>query len=111
MKLRSEAIERRDHLRMRWRLPCALLVEGQRHDGIVRELSTGGLFVETEAKLSLGTEAIVAFNTPDGKRFVLEASIPHSRTVPQSLDSVMPGGVGMRVEDPPQTFVTWVKSQ
>ena len=111
MQLRSKTIERRDHLRMRWRLPCALLVEGQRHDGIVRELSTGGLFVETEAKLSLGTEAIVAFDTPDGKRFVLEASVPHSRTVPQSLCSVMPGGVGMRVDDPPRTFLAWVEGQ
>jgi len=109
MQQRDEAIERRDFVRMRWALPCALLVEGRKYEGTVRDLSSGGLFVETHAELPEGAGAVVAFNVPDGTRFVLEASIPRQRAVlPRSLDGATPGGLGMRVIDPPRAFLTWV---
>ena len=64
-----ESLERRVQPRMRQELPCVLLVEGCRHRGMVRDISAWGLFVQTPGELPRAADAIVAFRTPEGKRF------------------------------------------
>ena len=71
-------------------------------------LSAHGFFVETSADLPRGTGAIVAFSTPEGRRFVLEASVPHHRPVSRSLATLVPHGVGLRIVDPPADYLRWV---
>ena len=108
MRRMVEALERRDHPRVRRRLPCSLLIDGCGHRGAVADLSPHGFFVETSAELPRGAGAIIAFSTPEGRRFVLEASVPHHRPVSRSLATLVPHGVGLRVVDPPADYLRWV---
>jgi len=102
-----ESLERRDRPRVRLELPCALQIEGRRHRGLVRDISARGLFVQTPGELPPGANAIIAFRTPDGRRFVLETSVPHRQQVSNSLASLDVGGVGLRIEDPPSAYLRW----
>lgn len=111
MRRLMEALERRDQARRRRRLPCSLLVDGRRHGGVVRDLSPGGLFVQTAAELPAGTGAIVWFRTPEGERFVLEATVPHRRRVPRSLTWATSGGVGLCIQDPPKAYLRWAEGR
>jgi hypothetical protein len=105
----AEALERRDQPRVRGELPCALLVEGRRHRGLVQDLSPWGLFVRTPGDLPAGADAIVTFWTSEGRRFVLEASVPHRRCVSLSLDSLSPRGVGLHIQNPPTAYRRWIE--
>jgi len=109
MKQLVDPLERREHPRVLRRLPCTLLVDGHVHRGSVWDLSTHGFYVETGAELQPRSGAVVAFDTPDGERFVLEASAPHKRPVAHSLADLLPGGVSLRIEDPPQAYQRWVE--
>ena len=104
-----DLLERRDQPRMRRELPCTLLVEERRHRGLVRDVSTGGLFVQTSGDLPPGSEAIVSFCTPEGQRFVLETSVPYRRAVSHSLAAHSAGGVGLRIQAPPTGYCRWVE--
>jgi hypothetical protein len=105
----ADWLERRDQPRTRRELPCTLLVEERRHRGLVRDVSTGGLYVQTPGDLSPGSDAIVSFRTSDGQRFVLEASVPYRRAVSHSLAAHSPGGVGLRIQAPPAGYRRWVE--
>jgi len=102
-------LDRRETVRFKHRIPCAVMVNGGRHSGVVRDLSARGLFVEIPATLALGTPAVVAFQTTEGARFVLEASVPNQRHIPHSLKRLVPGGVGLRLVAPPSTYQRWVE--
>lgn len=108
MKQLADPLERRRHPRVLRRLPCKLLVKGRVHHGSVWDLSTHGFYVETRTELSPRSGAIVAFDTPDGKRFVLEATVPNKRSVAHSLADLLPSGVGLHIEDPPPAYQRWV---
>jgi len=104
-----ESLERREQPRKRRELPCTVLVEERRHRGLVRDVSTGGLFVEIPGGLSPGSDAIVSFRTPRGQRFVLEASVPYRRAVSHSLAAHTAAGVGLRIQAPPAGYRRWVE--
>jgi hypothetical protein len=104
-----EALERRERPRLRRELPCILFVEGRRHRGIVRDVSARGLFVETPGEAPPGTDVIVSLRTPEGRRFILETSVPYRRPVSQSLASLCSQGVGLRIHDPSMAYRRWVK--
>jgi hypothetical protein len=102
-------LDRRETRRVRRRIPCAVMVDGGRHSGVVQDLSARGLFVEIQATLPLGTAAVVAFQTTEGARFVLEACVPNQRHIPHSLKRLVPGGVGLRLVAPPAAYQRWVE--
>jgi hypothetical protein len=102
-------LDRREAVRVKRRIPCAVMVNGDRHPGVVRDLSAQGLFVEIPTTLALGTPAVVAFQANEGARFVLEASVPNQRHIPHSLKRLVPGGVGLRLVGPPATYQRWVE--
>ena len=60
-------------------------------------------------ELPPGADAIVAFRTPEGRRFVLETSVPHRRQVSLSLASLGARGVGLHIQDPPAAYLGWVE--
>ncbi len=99
MRQMLESLERRDQPRVRQEFPCSLLIGGRRHRGFVQDLSVRGLFVQTPGELPPGADAIVAFRTPEGRRFVLETSVPHRRHVSLSLASLGARGVGLVAGD------------
>jgi hypothetical protein len=109
MKRLVEALERRSHPRVEWHLPCKLLVDGGVHRGSLWNISVGGFFVTTGAGLHPGAGAVIAFDTPEGGRFVLEVSVLHKRRVSRSLTDLLPVGLGLHVEEPPPAYLRWVE--
>jgi len=108
MKQLAEAFERREHTRVQGRIPCKLLINGGCHPGIVRDFSIRGFFVESGAVLPIGASVVVSFSSAEDQRFVLEATVPHRRSVPRSLVELAQDGVGLRVDDPPKAYCDWV---
>jgi hypothetical protein len=104
-----ESLGHREQRRVRQQLPCTLQVDGSRHRGVVEDVSAGGLFVQISGELPLGTDAIVAFRTPEGRRFVLEASVPRRRSTALSIGTNRPGGVGLHVHQPNAAYLRWVE--
>jgi hypothetical protein len=102
-------LDRREACRVKQRIPCAVMVNGDRHPGVVQNLSARGLFVETHAALPLGAAAVVAFRTTAGEQFVLEASVPNRRHIPHSLKLLSSGGVGLHLVGPPAAYQRWVE--
>ena len=109
MKQFVEALERRGHPRIEWHLPCKLLVDGRVHHGSLWDISVRGFFMATGAGLRPGAAGVVVFDAPEGERFVLEVSVPHKRRVARSLADLLPGGVGLHVEEPPPAYLRWVE--
>ena len=110
MKQLARALERRSHLRVERRLPCKLLVNGRAHHSELWDVSVSGFFVVTSADLQPGVGAVVTFDTPEGEHFVLEVSVPHRRPVARSLADLLPGGVGLHVEQPPPAYLCWAET-
>jgi PilZ domain-containing protein len=102
-------LDRREARRIKEHIPCSLMVNGDRHPGVVRNLSAQGLFVETHASLPLGSAAVVAFRTTRGEYFVLEASVPNRRQISHSLKLLVGGGVGLRLVEPPAAYWRWLE--
>ena len=104
-----EELERRDSPRVRRRLPCSLLIGGRCHPATVRDLSASGFFVETDADLPLGTGVIVTVRGSDGARFLLETYVPRYPARLRQHPHMVQTGVGLQVEDPPDSYLRWVE--
>lgn len=104
-----EALERRAQQRIRQELPCVLLAGGCRYRGLVQDLSARGLYVHTTGDFPAGVDAIVSFRTPQGRRFTLEASVPHRRQLSPNLALVGAGGVGLHIQDPCSSYLEWLE--
>ena len=102
-------LDRRETRRIKRQIPCAVMVDGRRHSGVVQNLSAQGLFVEVHVPLGRGTAAVVAFRTTEGEQFVLEAAVPNRRPIPHSLKLLSTGGVGLRLLAPPATYRRWAQ--
>jgi hypothetical protein len=103
-----EDLERRDEARLRRALACKLLVDGQARQGVLRDLSAQGAFVELHEDLPPGAGVILAFGTPEGPRFVLEATARRGSPVAHSLRDHASRGVGLRLHEPPPEYLHWV---
>ena len=110
MRQLASTLERRGHPRVEQHLSCKLLVNGQVHHSELWDVSASGFFVATSANLRPGVGVIVVFDAPEGEHFVLETSVPHKRTVARSLADLLPGGVGLRVEQPPPAYLRWAQA-
>ena len=104
-----DELERRDFPRVKRRLPCSLLIGGRCHPATVRDLSASGFFVETDADLRLGTGVIVTVSGPDGARFLLETYVPRYPALLRQHPHMVQTGVGLQVEDPPESYLRWIE--
>jgi len=109
MGLLVEELERRDFPRVRRRLPCSLLIEGHCHSATVRDLSASGFFIETDVDLRMGSGVIVTVSGPDGERFMLETYVPRAPSFSHQRPYRVQSGVGLQVEDPPESYLRWVE--
>jgi Tfp pilus assembly protein PilZ len=84
-------------------MPCELNADGKRYSGLVVDVSSGGLFVQTRANLAPGTP--VALTLRDGRHELpLQAAVARKRVVPARLACVTHGGVGLRVVGTPESY-------
>jgi len=103
-----ESLERRDEFRVTRQLPCKLLANGRIGRGIVRSVSSRGLFVENRDKLP-GTDFVVAFQGREARRFVLETFAAYRTGVSQGLSQLLSPGIGLRIQNPPSDYLRWVE--
>lgn len=95
--------------RTKKRIACSVTVEQRRHSGIVLDLSATGLFVQTSAKAEPGTRITLELSDPSRPEpLVLQASVARQRVVPARLKTVAHGGMGVRIEQAPEEFFTFV---
>lgn len=95
--------------RIKRRVTCELIIDGQWAKGIILNVSQTGIFVQTNATPMPGTLVDVHItgggNIPDMK---VKAEVARKQQVPQRLTSVATGGVGLRiVEAPPEYDLLW----
>jgi hypothetical protein len=95
--------------RMKKRIACALWIKGVRQHGIVLDLSSKGLFVQTSAKPAPGETLRIELVLPGQTRATsLMATVARVRTVPPALLSVAQGGIGLELQNPPEEYFVFV---
>ncbi len=105
----AEALDRRDCTRVRRKLLCKLLVNGRCDRGIAWNLSEHGLFVCTGAELAPGDGAVISLRTPEGRRFVLEVTVPRQNAPSLTLARLAFPRVALRIEAPPAAWLGWIR--
>lgn len=81
--------ENRQHPRKAARFPVAIRIEGTSNvaTGVTRDLSIGGMFVDTSVAVAFGTKVVVSIDMPAGGGAVL---------LPAVVRWVAPDGVGLQ---------------
>ena len=99
-------MEKRKKPRQPRRLSCELWIAGKRHSGFVRDVSEGGLYVQTRARATAGSEVEIVF--------AAEGARPELRVIARvaRLDRISAhfaasrgaGGLGLEVLRPPRSL-------
>ena len=106
------APERRRDERQKRRLTCRVGYEDQHFRGIVLDISSEGLFIQTTRPIPPGSSVVVEFPSQRSTdAFEVRARVARRRRVPQRLASLMPAGLGLRVLDPPPAYARLVLRQ
>jgi hypothetical protein len=106
----AEAFERRSHPRLRRPIPCRVQVPGQCRRGVVRDLSAGGLCVETQLDLPPDTPVVVALDLPVGEPLLLKGSTRRARPAALSLARVAPTELLVRLHEPSHAYLRWLEA-
>jgi Tfp pilus assembly protein PilZ len=102
-------MENRREARMKKRIACSLTFNGVRQHGIVMDLSSKGLFVQTSAKPKPGDAVRIELTLPDQtKPTQLHATVARVRMVPPALLAVAQGGIGLKLQNPPAEYFVFV---
>ena len=95
-------MDRRREKRVKQRVVCDLWINGERFTGIVLDRSAHGLFVKTNAVAEPGTE--VKLQLKGGRSAEdeeLAAYVVRNRVVPQRLNRIATGGMGLHIPHGP----------
>ncbi len=101
--------EKRREDRRRQRLTCRLTIEGREHSGIVVDVSSHGLFVQTKAKAASGAAVTVQLRLPGEAPLLVAASVARLNRVPVALAPVWTAGIGLSVTHPPASYLELVE--
>jgi Tfp pilus assembly protein PilZ len=97
---RRKPNDKRKAPRQARKISCELWVRGTRHPGVVKDISSGGLFLQTEAKAAPGTAVTLVFHA--GKSWteirVAGRVVRADRVQPQLAEKH--GGIGIEVTQP-----------
>ena len=105
----ASSMQKRREPRIKKRLACALWIKGVRQHGIVLDLSSKGLFVQTSAKPAPGEAVRIELVLPgQSKSTTLMATVARVRTVPPALLAVAQGGIGLKLQNPPEEYFVFV---
>jgi hypothetical protein len=97
-------MEKRQRQRIRRRITCELVHDGQPHRGIVLDLSETGLFVQTVATPAPGTALRLRLRAAGSEEVEVDAVVARRLAVPPPLNSVARGGIGLRLQAPPASY-------
>lgn len=90
--------ERRRLKRIVKRIPIRFDAGGLRGQGHIKNLSKEGLFIRSHLLPQPGEAVRITFDTPDGRKVEIEASVRW--TTAQLADSGSPPGFGVYIESP-----------
>jgi hypothetical protein len=97
-----------DH-RVKRRLSCDLFFDGDRHTGIVLNVSRSGLFVQTAIAAQPGSDVAIDLNGPSGQSFEVDARVVWKRIVQPGLMGVAHGGVGLWIKRASESFYQFLE--
>ena len=91
--------------RAKKRLACALIVGRQRFSGVIIDLSSTGVFVQTTARPPVGEAAALELGIPGRKQTLrLQAQVVRLKVVPAQLLNLAQGGIGLRITNAPENY-------
>ncbi len=91
--------------RVRRRVSCELTFTGQRQSGIALNLSRGGLFVQSTARVRPGTIVTVDLNSPARSEAIpVEATVVWKRIVPSRFLGMTHGVVGLSIRHASEAY-------
>lgn len=102
-----QELDRRESHRTPTRIPCAVWVDGDPHEGIIEDVSPSAILVRTPARPAPGSEARVTFSTAGGLDLVLRTAAATGRAIPHTLRFLTSPGVVMRVIEPSAEYLRW----
>ena len=93
------------HQRIAKRIPCSVGIGEQRHNGLVLNVSQGGLFVQTSAVMPAGEAVVLKLTPPEGADAIpVQARVVWKRSVPHELRTSAQGGIGLRIEQADERY-------
>lgn len=91
--------------RTKRRMACRISIGGQRFSGVVLDLSSSGLFVQTTARPRAREFVSVELSVVGRRERVrLDAQVARVFLVPAQLVAVAQGGLGLRITNAPESF-------
>ena len=97
--------------RKKRRMPCQLTFEGRQHSGLVIDVSPGGLFIQTSAKVKPGDRLDLQLSLPgEAHKLPLQVEVARMRVVPPLLLAAAQGGIGVRILNAPEAYYNFMGS-
>jgi hypothetical protein len=97
-------LERRRAQRIKKRVTCEIRVGRDSHRGIVLDVSSTGLFVQTAVRIAHGTVVDVIVHPADGPEFLVRAVVARQKQTDPRLVSVVAAGVGLQILEAPEAY-------
>lgn len=102
----EDAMEKRERLRKKTRLPVRYGAHRPVTMGLITNVSARGVYVSTNAVLPLGAAVNLEVHLPSGEHLLLHGVVMRARRVASALATITTGGMGVRLEDPPPNWRT-----
>jgi hypothetical protein len=91
--------------RKRRQMPCTLTLDGRNHGGLILDVSPGGLFIQSSAKIKPGDQLEIQTTLPGVEgRVRMQVEVVRKVIVPSQLIKVARGGVGVRIINAPEGY-------
>lgn len=91
--------------RKRRQMPCTLLLDGRHHGGLILDVSPGGLYIQSSAKIKPGDQLEIQLTIPGVEgRLQLQVEVVRKVIVPARLLKIAHGGVGVRIINAPESY-------
>ncbi len=105
-------MDRRRHTRFKRRVPCELTIGEQRHSAIAMDVSLGGMYLQTTARLREVEVLQVLFPAGDGHPEILvKARTVRKKQVPAQLAAQTKPGMGLEVLECPDDYALLVHGE
>jgi hypothetical protein len=86
-------------------MPCTLTLDGRHHGGLILDVSPGGLYIQSSAKIKPGDQFEIQMTIPGVEgRHRLQVEVVRKVVVPALLLKIARGGVGVRIINAPEAY-------
>jgi hypothetical protein len=96
--------------RTKHRTPCAVTIDGRRHNGFLVDYSMSGMFIQTSARPNVGERLDIELILR-GHKLPMHVEVARRKTVPAQLRAVAGGGIGVRILSVPESFYRLIAAE